>query len=499
METITPLNNTPSDPANPGAGNWGSSSVDMCAPFPAEVMIINAQPAYLYDVNLKIKIPSSGTGLSYVPGSATIEIEGLDAVNTPRSVGAAAESALVSASNNGDLYWNITLAQLDPTNYGNGEPFSGTLNSSNNEFILRWEMETTCDIISGDFFNLTTKGNDPCGTPAAGSGEQVNGPTININGVSAPYFSFITVGISPDHSVEGCDDAKTIDLELLLTSGTTGSTDTLKVVLPEGIGYNGGYVCNTPGKCPTYSGSSIINGEEVLTFKYPSGQTGSIDFSFDISTDSRGGCNTNDIIKFQSTTTVTGLVCGGGSCASTEVFTGNEEISLSIEKPILSVQFNSLIANTANTPYAYHYEIELLNEEKTYTYKDQLENFKSKVYYKLKQVDHDGSMYYSEVIQVELTDCKQQADQKIVIYPNPIKRGKTAYVTFENSIEENEVNVNVLSIKGVMMQTFPLMNITEGKNTFSLDLTTLPGGTYMVIIDQKYGKSLSGKMSVIKL
>ena len=114
-------------------------------------------------------------------------------------------------------------------------------------------------------------------------------------------------------------------------------------------------------------------------------------------------------------------------------------------------------------------------------------------------MDHDGSMYYSEVIQVELTDCKQQADQKIVIYPNPIKRGKTAYVTFENSIEENEVNVNVLSIKGVMMQTFPLMNITEGKNTFSLDLTTLPGGTYMVIIDQKYGKSLSGKMSVIKL
>ncbi len=650
--TITTLTNTPSNPANPGAGTWGSSIVDMCSVFPAEAMVINAQPAYLYDVNLKIKIPSTGTGLTYVPGSATIEIEGLDAVNTPRSIGAAAESALILASSNGDQFWNINLAQLDPTNYGNGEPFSGTLNSSNNEFILRWEMETTCDLISGDFFNLIIEGNDPCGTPASGSGEQVNGPPINLNGISAPYFSFITVGVSPDNRIEGCDDSKTIDVELLLTSGTTGSTDTLKIILPDGIGYNGGYVCNTPGKCPTYVGSSIINDKEVLTFKYPSGQTGSIDFTFDITTDSRGGCNTNDVITFQSTTTVTGLACGGGSCASTEVFTGNEEVSLSVEKPILGVVFNNLIANTASTPYAYEYDIQLFNTgidtendiivefyclnatgddisgsalardtvkstianggnvnlngefgtlcdptdgiavlivpeyencycsaiesmgdkssglseiphdkiitvslpislsefsaksneckisiqwkteaevennyidlqrsfdgnyfstikrfqgtgnsqtEKSYEYIDQQENFISKVYYKLKQVDLDGSIHYSEIIQVELSDCNLQKDQKLVIYPNPVKRGNEAYITFKNTIVENEVTVNIISISGVTIQSFPLTDIREGRNTFTLDLTKFPGGTFTVLINQKFGKPLSGKMSVMKL
>ncbi len=650
--TITPLTDTPSDPSDPGAGTWGSSSVDMCSAFPAEVMVINAQPAYLYDVTLKIKIPSSGSGLVYVPGSATIEVEGIDAVNTPRSIGATAESSLVTSSNNGDLFWIVTLEELDPTNYGNGEPFSGTLNSSNNEFILRWEMESTCDLVSGDNFNVTIEGNDPCGSPAEGSGEQVNGFPINLNGVAAPYFSFITVDITPDNEVKGCDDGKTIELELLLTSGSTGSTDSLDIILPEGIGYDGNFVCNTPGKCPIYIGSSIINGEEILSFKYPAGVTGSIDFTFDITTDDRGGCGTNEVIKFQSKTTLTGLTCGGGSCASTEVFTGNEEINISIEKPILDVAFTYLLANTVTTPTTFSYDIDITNtgidtendvivefyclnaagddiigsalakdtvtsilmngstatlsgefgascntadgiavlivpeydncyctalndmgeksaglseiphdkisnvalpieleafsatvddceitikwttqteidndyidiersfdgtsfipfkrfegdidsyESKFYEVKDMHERFVEKVYYRLKQADQNGSINYSNVILVEPKGCGNEEDQRLNVYPNPVRKGNEVSVIFKNYITNNKVTVSIAGINGTVLQSFPLSNLQQGKNSFTIDLSNLPGGTYTILVEQLNGKILREKLAVMKL
>ena len=45
--SITPLAATPSDPSNPSGGNFGSSNIDMCADFPAEIKVVNSQPAYL--------------------------------------------------------------------------------------------------------------------------------------------------------------------------------------------------------------------------------------------------------------------------------------------------------------------------------------------------------------------------------------------------------------------------------------------------------------------
>lgn len=359
--TISELADTPIDPHNPGNGNWGSSSIDMCSEFPAELIVLNSQPAYLYDVSVSIEIPSNGNGVRYVPGSATIELEGVDPMNVPRAIGVAAEAALIAASNNGDPFWNLSLADIDPTNFGNGEPFSGTLNAANNQFILRWEMESTCDLVSGDFFNSTIYGNDPCGSPAEGSGEQLKGYPINLNGVVAPYFSFITIDIDPSNQFEGCNDTKTVDVELLLSGGTTGATDTLNVILPEGLEYGGNYICNTPGLCPTYVSSTIVNGEEVLYFKYPSGINGSINFSFDVNTNDRGSCFGSEVIRFLSQTTLTGLACGMTSCASTVVITGDEEIPVSLEKPIFSVNFNSLSTNTAASPFIYNYDLDLTN------------------------------------------------------------------------------------------------------------------------------------------
>ncbi len=359
--SITSLADTPIDPSNPSGGDWGSTPIDMCTPFPMELTVINSQPGNLYDASVNFKIPSLGSGLTYVAGSATIEVEGIDLPNTSRPVGAAAESALVSASTSGTPNWIMTLAQLDPTNYGSGAALSGTSNSANNQFILRFELESTCDLISGDFLTVTVDGNDPCGSPANGSSEQIQSYLININGATPPYFSFFTSSINPNNSFEGCNDLKTVSIDVLISGGATSAQDTLEVVLPDGLGYADGYVCNTPGNCPTFASSTIIGGEEVLKFNYPLGATGTIDFTFDIETNSRGDCAPNATISLVNKVVIGGLVCDAVACPSSRVITGSDVLSVSLEKPILSVSYNSLTVFRGNTTNLYYYDMNIAN------------------------------------------------------------------------------------------------------------------------------------------
>ncbi len=360
--TVTSLPNTPTDPSNPTNGNYGLSTVDMCTEFPAEMQVVNAQPGFLYDIIVNVQIPSGGSGVSYIPGSATIEVEGIDAVGVPRPIGAVAEAALVAASNSSSPIWFGNLSEIDPTNFGNGEPLPGTENVDQNEFIIRWKMQANCDLISGDHFATTVYGNEPCGGPAQGNGEQVNGYPININGVTSPYYSFFTTTLTPNTNFTGCSDSKTINVDLLITSGTTGTKDTLLVTLPNGIDYNGNFVCNTPTKCPTYIGTTTLGGQKVAQFSYPSGQSGTINFDFDFVTDTRGTCGANEILNLKNKTTLSGIPCPSGSnCTNSDVITGQKESSISLEKPILDISILEMTTTNGLTPNTFTYELELTN------------------------------------------------------------------------------------------------------------------------------------------
>ncbi len=359
--SITPLASTPIDPADPGGGNWGASPIEMCSEFPMELTVVNSQPGFLYDVNIDLKIPSRGDGLTYMPGSATIEVEGIDTPNTSRSIGPMAEAALIAASAAGSLNWSIALSDIDPTNYPLGSGLSGTSNASNNEFKLRWTMETTCDMISGDFLNVTVDGSNPCGSTANGSTEQIQSFPINIDGATPPYFSFFNSSISPNDSFEGCDDLKTINLDILLSGGVTGSQDTLEVVLPEGVSYAGGYLCATAGNCPTFVSSTLLGGQEAVKFSYPVGVTGSIDFSFDIDSDSRGGCFATEHIVITNKVSIGGLSCSAGVCPSTRVITGSDLLPISMQKPILTIDYNSLIYYPGTATNLFYYDVTIAN------------------------------------------------------------------------------------------------------------------------------------------
>lgn len=359
--SITSLSVTPTNPSNPGAGDWGSSTVDICNAFPTELTVVNSQPGNLFNTSIRIKIPSSGSGTLYIPNSATIEVEGIDAIDSPRPIGAAAEGALITASSNGDLYWTVQLSDLDPTNFGSGQPLLGTSNSAQNEFKLRWEMEATCDIVSGDFIKVNVRGNDPCGSLASGSSEQVTGFPININGAAPPYASFLTPVISPSVDFEGCNDTKTVNLDILISGGTTGISDTLEVSLPDGMTYGGGYVCTTPGNCPTYISTSIIDGSTTILFAYPSGVAGNIEMSFDLVASTRGDCFLSQPIRFTNKAFIGGLACGGSTCPSLGVITGDEEVLVNMEKPELTITYNSLTVIRGQTTNLYTYDLDISN------------------------------------------------------------------------------------------------------------------------------------------
>ena len=359
--TITDLPNTPADPSDPTAGNWGSSSVDMCQAFPSEIRVVNAQSGNLFDVNVSLSVPAGGLGLDYVAGSATIEVEGIDAVNVPRSIGAAAEAALVAASSANQATWSVSLADLDPTNFGSDEPLQGIDNLSQNEFILRWSNQTTCDIASGENYVITVNGTEYCGAAAEGSGEYVQGFPINVNGVVPSYITAMNGSLSPDINFDGCNDLKTFTMDLFISGGITQQTDTVIITLAEGLGYGAGLICNTPGKCPTFVSNLMVGAKEEVRFAYSSGHSGNINFEFDVITADRGSCATNSTIAYRSENVLPGISCGAGSCPLIKAITGSGTDNAALSKPILNVALNALEYTGPVSNPLYEYEIEISN------------------------------------------------------------------------------------------------------------------------------------------
>lgn len=101
-------------------------------------------------------------------------------------------------------------------------------------------------------------------------------------------------------------------------------------------------------------------------------------------------------------------------------------------------------------------------------------------YYRLKQVDTDGSFKYSKVIKINST-CFENDDNTIVdIYPNPVK-DDFVYIKMHANTEYS-ANITVMDITGRVVLT-EAQSITEGRNLLSFSTENLPTGAYFVRID----------------
>lgn len=348
--TFTDLASTPVNPSAPASGTFNKSGITMCEPFPVELTIVSSGTGSIYDVNFDVLLPGLGVGLNYIPNSATIEIEGVDASNSPRAIDPSGESAFLNASG---ATWNINLSDLDNTNFATGLGITGAgIDPANNEVTIRWMMETTCDFASGDNMEIKTYSRAGCSSPALSSGSTSIGSNLNVDGVVSPYAALLTTNISSLGNFEGCEDEKTMVIDVFISGGTTSNSDSLYILLAEGLAYSGIQNC-TSANCPTYLGSQVVGGQEILTYSFPVGISNeTMSLEIDVISNDNSICGSSSI-EVKTTVNVGGVVCGANTCPSVKVITGLKDPAINFEKPTVNLYFNSIVYNANLNSFNY--------------------------------------------------------------------------------------------------------------------------------------------------
>lgn len=110
-------------------------------------------------------------------------------------------------------------------------------------------------------------------------------------------------------------------------------------------------------------------------------------------------------------------------------------------------------------------------------------------YYRLKMIDVDGSFEYSKVIYVS-ADCHDLEDWEI--YPNPISSNKL--LNLSGYASGDNYDVQIYDVLGSMVKQFRMESDAGYTNEFSLDVSNLPAGIYMM----KTSTNNTSKVFVIK-
>ncbi len=102
------------------------------------------------------------------------------------------------------------------------------------------------------------------------------------------------------------------------------------------------------------------------------------------------------------------------------------------------------------------------------------------IYYRVKLVDEDGKISYSNIVAVRISK-----KPGVTVWPNPFQ----SYVTISISTEkETTVDVNMIDVNGKTLKTMS-QKVSRGISQISIrDLDQLPAGVYLVeIVDKKAG------------
>jgi len=115
-------------------------------------------------------------------------------------------------------------------------------------------------------------------------------------------------------------------------------------------------------------------------------------------------------------------------------------------------------------------------------------------YYRLKQVDQDGLIEYSDIIQVRTT-CIEDNIGTLDVFPNPVRDNDMFIRLYSNANEA--ANLHVMNIMGeVIIQKD--IEIVEGVNQLDLQIPELTAGTYFIQIEGEGWRSSSEKFVKIK-
>ncbi len=130
-------------------------------------------------------------------------------------------------------------------------------------------------------------------------------------------------------------------------------------------------------------------------------------------------------------------------------------------------------------------------EKQSYTFIDENPAM-GKSYYRLSQIDHDGSSSLSDVIEVSrLQPLNYQLTQN---YPNPFNPSTVIRFTLP---EPGFTGLKVYNQTGEIVKVLVQGEMPAGEHSVTFDAGGLPSGTYFYRLEAN-GKTLNGKMIMIK-
>jgi hypothetical protein len=117
-----------------------------------------------------------------------------------------------------------------------------------------------------------------------------------------------------------------------------------------------------------------------------------------------------------------------------------------------------------------------VSQPTNYSYVDrQIENFQSKIYYRIKHTDKYGEISYTNIQLLAAADT----DEQVSICPNPVE--KELFVKKQCGIAEQNIALIITDITGKTWQKYE-WEATKLQKGVTLDMSQLPSGTYFLRI-----------------
>ena len=108
------------------------------------------------------------------------------------------------------------------------------------------------------------------------------------------------------------------------------------------------------------------------------------------------------------------------------------------------------------------------------------------IYYRVKLIDFDGKVKYSNVVAVRLT-----SKPGVTVYPNPFHSSITISITTES---ETMIDINLIDVGGNQLRRLS-QRASKGQNQIPVNnLDNLPGGVYLIEITDKKARTTYQKL-----
>lgn len=98
------------------------------------------------------------------------------------------------------------------------------------------------------------------------------------------------------------------------------------------------------------------------------------------------------------------------------------------------------------------------------------------VYYRIKQVDHDGRVSYSEVVRARNIQCREA--RLMTVYPNPVNSDHI-FVEYQSGSQEGELPLTIINQVGQVVWT-GILSSNADEPVLKLDISSLIPGLYMI-------------------